>query len=136
MRETGIFLAGKLDQISGLHLLLLVDIFLLSHLFVQRWSRCGSVCPFASPGLQVHLEIEGDRRINIDASMATHRLGNGITPWIPVESSANSTCRYPIRTLLGRTYSQEGVSSARRARRTKTTTFDLPTTRLLDPQPR
>jgi hypothetical protein len=34
-------------------------------------SRCGSVCPLASPGLQVYPEPEGDRSIDIDASMAT-----------------------------------------------------------------
>jgi hypothetical protein len=92
------------------------------------------VCPLASLGLQVRERSKTLRRsIDIDASMATHRSGNGITPGHRYEVEPSKV--QPIRHVdiqLGLFW----VNTTRRARavhRTTTNTFDLPT---YNPPPR
>jgi hypothetical protein len=72
-------------------------------LWLQRWSRCGSVCPLASPGLQVYPESESDRRHREEASTSTPRwlptdLENGITPDTGTKSSLREFSQFDIST--------------------------------------
>jgi len=72
-------------------------------LWLQRWSRCGSVCPLASPGLQVYPKSESDRRHREKASTSTPRwlptdLGNGITPDTGTKSSLRKFSQFDMST--------------------------------------
>jgi hypothetical protein len=83
--------------------------------FGFRWSRCGSVCPLASLGLQVY--PEGDQRQKHRHRWLDADLGNGITPGYRYEVKPSKV--QPIRLLdirLGLFYVGRACSQVSRKR--------------------